>query len=134
MAYERHNWSCREVVTAERLNNIEDGIEEALECCDGGSLVPCVVHITEDGTCNGDPAYVTDKSYQDMLTAGTSGALPIFLVADSEEPTVTNVGYLSSSDVSNGLYYVGVECDRMNDMTFIASSATGVMHTECGVV
>lgn len=36
MAYERHNWQCGETVTAELLNNIEDGIAEALDCCSGG--------------------------------------------------------------------------------------------------
>lgn len=37
MAYERHSWQCGDVVTAERLNNIEDGVEEALECCGSGA-------------------------------------------------------------------------------------------------
>lgn len=37
MAYARHNWVCGETITAELLNNIEDGIEEALACCGGGS-------------------------------------------------------------------------------------------------
>ena len=36
MAYTRHHWVCGETVTAELLNNIEDGIEEALACCSGG--------------------------------------------------------------------------------------------------
>ena len=33
MAYTRHNWQCNETITANLLNNIEDGVEEALECC-----------------------------------------------------------------------------------------------------
>ena len=37
MAYERHDWVCGETVTEQKMNNIEDGIEEALECCGGGS-------------------------------------------------------------------------------------------------
>lgn len=36
MSYTRHNWDCGEVVTNEKLNNIEDGIQEALACCGGG--------------------------------------------------------------------------------------------------
>lgn len=40
MAYERHNWLCGEKITAELLNNIEDGIEEALACCGGGGTEP----------------------------------------------------------------------------------------------
>lgn len=36
MAYERTTWECGDVVTAEKLNNIEDGVQEALACCGGG--------------------------------------------------------------------------------------------------
>lgn len=36
MAYERTTWECGDIVTAEKLNNLEDGVEEALECCSGG--------------------------------------------------------------------------------------------------
>lgn len=31
MAYEKHTWECGESITADLMNNIEDGIEEALE-------------------------------------------------------------------------------------------------------
>ena len=45
MSYTRHNWACGEVVTNELLNNIEDGVEEALDCCGGGGterfLIKC---------------------------------------------------------------------------------------------
>lgn len=36
MAYTRHNWECGEDITDVLLNNIEDGVEAALECCEGG--------------------------------------------------------------------------------------------------
>ena len=35
MAYSRNTWVCGDVISAQKLNNIEDGIEEALECCGG---------------------------------------------------------------------------------------------------
>ena len=35
MSYVKHNWECGEVVTADLLNNLENGVEEALECCGG---------------------------------------------------------------------------------------------------
>ena len=38
MAYVRHDWVCGETITEQKMNNIEDGIEEALECCSGGVL------------------------------------------------------------------------------------------------
>lgn len=36
MAYTRHDWECGETISAELLNNLEDGVEEALACCEGG--------------------------------------------------------------------------------------------------
>lgn len=34
MSYEPKVWECGEIVTADALNNIEDGVQEALGCCD----------------------------------------------------------------------------------------------------
>lgn len=39
MAYEPTTWACGDIVTAEKLNNIEDGIQEALDCCEGGGVL-----------------------------------------------------------------------------------------------
>lgn len=36
MPYTKHIWECGEMITDAKMNNIEDGIDEALECCDGG--------------------------------------------------------------------------------------------------
>lgn len=36
MAYTPKTWVCGETITADGLNNIEDGIQEALECCGSG--------------------------------------------------------------------------------------------------
>lgn len=33
MAYEKHEWTCGETITADLLNNLEGGVEQALECC-----------------------------------------------------------------------------------------------------
>ena len=37
MAYDKHTWTCDEPITVERLNHIEDGIED---CCGGGGDDP----------------------------------------------------------------------------------------------
>lgn len=39
MAYEPTNWVCGDVVTADKLNNMEEGIQEALTCCESGGVV-----------------------------------------------------------------------------------------------
>lgn len=36
MAYEPNNWACGDTITAEKLNNLESGVQEALGCCGGG--------------------------------------------------------------------------------------------------
>lgn len=36
MAYIPKEWICGEVITADGLNNLEAGVQEALECCGGG--------------------------------------------------------------------------------------------------
>ena len=46
MAYTRHEWTCGETITADLLNNLEDGIEESLECCESGSDAESMESIT----------------------------------------------------------------------------------------
>lgn len=36
MAYEPKEWVCGETITADGLNNLEEGVQEALDCCGGG--------------------------------------------------------------------------------------------------
>ena len=46
MAYTPKTWQCGETITADGLNNIEDGIQEALECCGGGGgTEPLIVNL-----------------------------------------------------------------------------------------
>lgn len=57
MAYEKKTWVCGETITADGLNNIENGIEEALDCCE--SKLPAVT--TDD---NGDILTVVDGEWE----------------------------------------------------------------------
>lgn len=54
MAYVRKTWECGDTITDTALNNIENGIEEALECCGGGSGYDFV--ILKDN--NSDPTVI----------------------------------------------------------------------------
>lgn len=103
MAYIPTEWECGDVVTAEKLNNIEEGIQEALECCSGGG--------------GGDSGY----SCETILTT----------LVDEQVTTVVEDGYtggnLSTSINDVGTVYVtfnGVEytCDY-EDNTYGASWA-----------
>lgn len=35
MAFTKKTWQCEETITADDLNRLEDGVEQALECCGG---------------------------------------------------------------------------------------------------
>ena len=62
MAYSRHTWASGDVVSAARLNNIEDGIE-------GGFLAK------HTGTWNGN-VLTLDASWNDLLAEINAGKLP----------------------------------------------------------
>lgn len=59
MAYEKHSWSCGENITADKMNNLENGIEEALDCC-GGTDDIVRLHIRYDADKDG---WFLDESY-----------------------------------------------------------------------
>lgn len=76
MPYVRKTWQCGDVVTDEALNNIEDGIEEALQGGGGGVLV---VHI-EELPCPNNPEKTLlqlDKTWQEIHDAFLNGAVVI---------------------------------------------------------
>ena len=58
MAYEKTTWQSGDVVTSEKLNNIENGIAN----------MSMVIHTTDDGA-----QYVMDKTFGEILEAFTSG-------------------------------------------------------------
>lgn len=85
MAYERHNWACGETITEAKLNNIEEGIEQALECCGGGgSNVFTITFSTTSrpNTSQGRHAVnmenlTADKTFNELLEAYQQG-VPIY--------------------------------------------------------
>lgn len=81
MAYERHNWACGETITEAKMNNIEDGIEEALECCGGGGdFSPLIVDIDihpSMATCP-SPISSANKTFNEIAEAWLSGKRVLF--------------------------------------------------------
>lgn len=64
-------WECGDVVTAERLNHMEEGIEAANACCEGGSvLVVRATSFTIDGSTK---AVETDTTWQEVADAIAEG-------------------------------------------------------------
>lgn len=78
MAYEPKTWECGEVVTADALNNLEEGVQEALECC-GGGTEPLIVREDHTEDCSegmtGAGEVIMNATWQqvvDTITAGQS--------------------------------------------------------------
>lgn len=120
MAYEKHTWVNNETITAAKMNNIEDGIEEAAQSGGGGAVI-----IIDDGTAldktfaeiydlveSGTPCYIsyTDRKAQGDLdtTYGydvdLSLILMVFKYNANYRIVASNTGCYGFSNVE----YVGV--------------------------
>ena len=91
MAYTKHVWECGETITAERMNNIEDGIESASS---GGGEALFVRYDHSETVENGGTEtyyHYFDKTWQEVHDALTSGRMVfVHLVGanDANEPTL----------------------------------------------
>lgn len=94
MAYEKHTWETGETITAEKLNNLEDGVSGS-----GGILC---VREQDDG------AYIVlDKTFNEISTHLQSGGIAFTLRGSQNNITVkliqivTDQGYkVQTSDYS----------------------------------
>lgn len=89
MAYSRKTWECGDVVTAEALNNIEDGIEEAMS----GSGGKFVVTFTYSNN-----TWTSDKTIDEILGAISNGMDVIGIYAYGN---IEQIYQLSSYDTVN---------------------------------
>lgn len=110
MSYTRHTWASGDVVSAARLNNIEDGIEG------GGGLVVTA-------TKNGD-TWTLDKTAGEIYQAFTSGMAVILTKTDVFDGTdVIYHHILACCQMDDGGYnYVFVFFDY--NYSFVASSSS----------
>ena len=106
MSYEPTQWNSGDVVTSAKLNNLENGVQEALAGGSGGGALVC----TAD---NNGVLYHTWQEIHD--------AAPLVWLFDGE-----NFAALSSIASSESEYYVGFY-DAMGSVAYdcISSSADG---------
>lgn len=116
MAYEPNTWECGDIVTADKLNNLEEGVQEALECCEGGGgSEPLIVHAVDfalDKTwqeiCDAMPMAVvyTDTSAEEYGYIGRIVVESATILVESGVPyeysVVTNDGFTYTTDHPNG--------------------------------
>ena len=66
MAYEKHTWETGETITAEKLNNLEDGVQEAAS----GDSRFMIINITATQiSSGGEWTASADVTYNDIKTA-----------------------------------------------------------------
>lgn len=73
MAYIKQNWQNGDVITAEKLNHIEDGIMES----GGGSTL--IINVIEGGAM-----WTLDKTWQEIYDAHSSGVVCIIKYTTEE--------------------------------------------------
>lgn len=90
MSYNKYTWQTGETITAEKLNNLEEGVQEALE---GDSSVFYVDFATSDGQ-----EWTANKTYAEIMDAYNGGS---FLVGRCPFAPGVNV-LISFVEVGNG--------------------------------
>lgn len=113
MSYEPKKWVSGETITANGLNNLEEGIQEALDCCGGGGSEPLIftANIEFDVACTGgvQDIYTYNLSWQEIYDALVSHRLVLetYINADeSEDNAEVGLSMVTQAYHSNEGYYV----------------------------
>ena len=115
MSYEKQTWANGDVITANGLNHMEDGIAGA-----GGGAEPLIVNVTVESS-----VATADKTWRELYTAFNSGRLcPIIWEEDIGTETPTH-----RRGLILGLYSYGGEIGGA-DTSYTAVVCTGVSTVE----
>lgn len=95
MAYTPTEWQTGDVVTAEKLNKIEGGIEE---CSSNTSSVSGLVETSIDTQ---EDVMTINKSFNDLVAITQAGVLPFFSMLEDSE---SYYGYLSALKYEDDMY------------------------------
>lgn len=95
MAYEKHTWTTGEVITAGKLNNMEDGIA-------GGTLVIGGFNYDDNSNLVG----TSDKTWQEIDNALAAGARCVVVITNDNGHAQTRVGV---SEESGGTYIIDLD-------------------------
>ena len=149
MAYTPKTWVCGETITAEGLNNIEEGIQDALECCEDkgyectesqatvfeGSLTTvsewgmCRVEFTPSQPIEGDSIAVTLNGTEYELPKATVSFGDGYGEFDAySNPVFTN--YPCAVGIINGQYYFYTPSDGTYQVV-INTTVSTVETSEC---
>lgn len=105
-------WNCGDPITTDDLNNIETGIQVALDCCNGGGGV-FIIHATGtepnielDMTCD-EMADILDNGGM-LIVESSNYYFPLKCVNDNNRPQATSKGLLRGEDAP-WLIFSGVD-------------------------
>lgn len=111
MAYTKTTWNCGDEISAERMNNIEDGIEEALACCGGGDVgYECTETLTTAYDGNVTTAYDNSNCPYGNVT-GTIFAQP----GQTAKITFNGTEYILP-DIGSGAAEYGAPYNESDDL------------------
>ena len=88
MAYTPTEWQTGDIVTAEKLNKIEGGIEEC------SSNIPSVSGLVEGSMDTETDIATINKSFNDLVAITQAGVVPFLIVSTEQEITCGNLGLL----------------------------------------
>ena len=80
MAYTKQNWECGDLITADKMNHIEDGIEAASQGGGGDTIFVRYDHMEEVGQ---NYVYYFDKTWQEVHDALNAGKVVVTQVFSS---------------------------------------------------
>ena len=116
MAFIKKDWKCGDTITADELNRMEDGIEEAVECCEGSG-----------GTSMQSVTYSELKTMRDngALTAGSQYRITDYECTTTQEGSravANSFDIIVVADDENTLNENARACLRDGDTYYTASN------------
>ena len=76
MSYEKQTWQTGDVITANKLNHMEDGITGT-----GGGGDLFIVTVTPDSNWE---TFTADKTYNEVVSAAESGKVVVFRIVEGD--------------------------------------------------
>lgn len=121
MAYTKQTWECGDTITADKLNHMEDGIEE---CCGGGE--PLIVHVL-DKDAGGTPYNELDKTWREISDAYPNAFLDYTDGSYHIQQVITHI--VDDPETVEARYRVSGMTEDGRIMTLVIDSENGYPRT-----
>lgn len=122
MAYEPKEWACGDIISADGLNNLETGVQEALACCDSGGGTSLVTKTYEmrQVTLDANKASGSSANFSEPIALSKIRAMWVE-ISDLVFATLANFGGNLSADqvyqIAYNLVFIPGETDTRTQVT-----------------